>query len=98
MLPQLISASPADGRSLTRSSSSPSRSRWRCALPLPGTDLDAGPAGLGVALWLRVDDAQALHDRLRAAGVPVLTSPSEGPFGLHFAFSDPDGYTITVHE
>lgn len=65
--------------------------------PLPGIDLDAGPAGLGVALWLRVDDVQALHGRLSAAGVRVLTEPADGPFGLHFAFSDPDGYAITVH-
>ena len=32
--------------------------------PLPGTDLDHGQPGLGVALWLRAEDAQVLHDRL----------------------------------
>ncbi len=67
--------------------------------PLPGVDLDAGPAGLGVALWIRVDDVRALRDHLSAAGLPVLTEPAEGPFfGLHFAFSDPDGYVITAHD
>ena len=29
--------------------------------PLPGTDLEAGPLGLGVSLSLHVDEAKALH-------------------------------------
>ncbi len=34
--------------------------------PSPGVDLDAARPnpGIGVALWLHADDAQALHDRL----------------------------------
>ena len=44
--------------------------------PLPGTDLDAGPAGLGVLLSLRADDAQALHDQLKTHSVPILTRTS----------------------
>ena len=51
--------------------------------PLPGVDLDtAAPRpGYGVALWLPADDAQALHDHLAAADVPVLAAPSDGPGG-----------------
>ena len=30
--------------------------------PLPDSDLDSGQPGLGIAVWLKVDDAQALHD------------------------------------
>ena len=30
--------------------------------PLPDSDLDSGQPGLRIALWLKVDDAQALHD------------------------------------
>ena len=65
--------------------------------PTPGTDLDSGPAGLGVALWMVCDDAQALHDNLAAAGVPILVAPFPGPFGLTFVLRDPDGYAVTLH-
>ena len=66
--------------------------------PLPGTDLDSGQPGLGVALWLRADDAQALHDRLAQHGVTILTEPIDGPFGRTFTLRDPDGYAITIHD
>jgi predicted enzyme related to lactoylglutathione lyase len=66
--------------------------------PLPGVDLDATAPGAGVALWLHADDAQQLHDDLDGAGVPILSSPADGPFGRTFTFADPDGYAITVHD
>jgi len=66
--------------------------------PLPGVDLDAGRPGLGVALWLHSTDAQALHDALDAAGVPIVAPAFDGPFGRTFTFSDPDGYAVTIHD
>ncbi len=68
--------------------------------PLPGVDLDAASPrpGLGVALWLHADDAQIVHDRLVAAGVPIPVAPFDGPFGRTFTFTDPDGYAITIHD
>ncbi|MFI7545258.1 VOC family protein [Actinoplanes sp. NPDC049599] len=67
--------------------------------PLPGVDLDApGGPGLGVALWLHSTDAQALHDALAAAGVPIVTPPFDSPFGRTFTFTDPDGYAVTIHD
>lgn len=68
--------------------------------PLPGVDLDAARPhlGIGVALWLHADDAQAQHDGLAAAGVPILVPPFNGPFGRTFTFSDPDGYAVTIHD
>jgi len=68
--------------------------------PLPGVDLDtASPRpGLGVALWLHADDAQGLHDKLAAAGVPIIGPPFDGPFGRTFSFTDPDGYAVTIHD
>jgi predicted enzyme related to lactoylglutathione lyase len=65
---------------------------------LPATDLDAGQPGLGIAVWVKVDAAQALHDQLAAQGVSIVTAPSDGPFGRTFAISDPDGYVITIHD
>lgn len=68
--------------------------------PLPGVDLDAATPrpGLGVALWLHADDAQALHTELAARGVPILAEPTDSPFGRTFTFTDPDGYAVTVHD
>jgi len=68
--------------------------------PLPVLDLDAAQPhpGAGVALWLHAQDAQALHDELAAAGTPIVTPPFDGPFGRTFAFADPDGYAITIHD
>ncbi|AEN13472.1 MULTISPECIES: VOC family protein [unclassified Streptomyces] len=65
---------------------------------LPGVDLDGvAQPGLGVALWFAADDAQGLHDRLAAAGVPVVRAPEDGPFGRTFTFTGPEGYAVTVH-
>lgn len=49
--------------------------------PLPGVDLAAARPrpGLGVALWLHADNAQAQHDALVAAGVPILGEPFGTP-------------------
>jgi catechol 2,3-dioxygenase-like lactoylglutathione lyase family enzyme len=66
--------------------------------PLPATDLDRGQPGLGVALWLRTQEAQSVHDQLAAADVPIVAEPSDGPFGRTFSFRDPDGYVLTVHD
>ncbi|MBY8848975.1 VOC family protein [Saccharothrix sp. MB29] len=66
--------------------------------PLPGVDLDAVTRGrAGVALWLRADDAQQLHDDLADAGVTILAAPADSPFGRTFTFADPDGYAVTIH-
>ncbi len=65
----------------------------------PDVGLDAaGPPGLGVALWLHCTDAQALHDSLAAADVPIVQPPFDGPFGRTFVFADPDGYNVTIHD
>ncbi|MGH2872165.1 MAG: VOC family protein [Solirubrobacteraceae bacterium] len=65
---------------------------------LSATDLDAGQPGLGIAVWVKVDGAQALHDQLAAEGATIVTAPFDGPFGRTFAFADPDGYVIMLHD
>ncbi|WP_433380925.1 VOC family protein [Streptosporangium sp. CA-115845] len=66
--------------------------------PLPGVDLDdVARPGLGMSLWFRTTDAQELHDRLAAAGVPIISPPKDSPFGRTFTFTGPEGYTLTAH-
>lgn len=66
--------------------------------PAPGVDLDSGPLGLGVALWLHDPEAVALHSAVVAAGAVVVQAPFDGPFGTTFVFQDLDGYLVTVHD
>ena len=66
--------------------------------PGPGVDLEAGPAGLGVALWLHDPEAVTLHETVAAAGAVVVQPLFDGPFGKTFVFQDLDGYLVTVHD
>jgi len=69
------------------------------AIRKPLVDLDAtSRLGWGVSLWIACDDAEELHALLVNAEVPIVAPPADGPFGRFFALSDPDGYTITVHQ
>lgn len=65
---------------------------------IPGTELQGTQPGLGVALWLHADNTQEIHDQLAEAGVTITTAPMDGPFGRTFAFADPDGYVVTLHD
>ncbi|MCS0498917.1 VOC family protein [Protaetiibacter mangrovi] len=65
---------------------------------VPGTELASGRPGLGVALWLHATEVQAIHDALVADGHPIVAEPIDGPFGRTFAFADPDGYHVTLHD
>jgi predicted enzyme related to lactoylglutathione lyase len=56
------------------------------------------PEGTSIALWWRSADAQALYERVKQAGVPIIREPVDGPFGRQFTMADPDGYRVTVYE
>jgi hypothetical protein len=63
--------------------------------PLPGVDLDATERpGIGVVLWFRTNDAQALHDRLAAAGVRIVKAPEDSPCGRTLTFVGPEGMPL----
>ncbi len=69
------------------------------AIRKPLLDLgDSSIPGAGVSLWLHCDDATALHRALTDQGVEIHTQLAPSPFGMHFAFKDPAGYIITVHD
>jgi catechol 2,3-dioxygenase-like lactoylglutathione lyase family enzyme len=58
-----------------------------------------GPPGASLVIWLQVRDARAEHDRLAAAGVPVLRGPAREPWGLvEMWIEDPDGVRIVLVE
>ena len=66
---------------------------------IPGTDLDAAAQpGIGAAIWLHATGVQEIHDALVADGYTIVSEPIDGPFGRTFAFADPDGYHITLHD
>lgn len=63
------------------------RAEW-----LIGSPVRPGPAA---EIVLVVDDVDAERERLAAAGVPLLTEPTDRPWGhrtLHVA--DPDGFVV----
>jgi predicted enzyme related to lactoylglutathione lyase len=58
-----------------------------------------GKPGHSVMLWLQVRDINAEHERLAAAGVPVLREPVTEPWGLtEMWIEDPDGVRIVLVE
>jgi predicted enzyme related to lactoylglutathione lyase len=55
--------------------------------------------GRSVMIWLQVRDVQAEHERLAAAGVPVLRPPVTEAWGLiEMWIEDPDGVRIVLVE
>jgi catechol 2,3-dioxygenase-like lactoylglutathione lyase family enzyme len=51
----------------------------------------------GLLLNFEVEDPDAVHHRLQAAGVPILRSLRDEEFGQrHFIVADPDGVMIDV--
>lgn len=69
---------------------------WAVREPRPG-EAQSG-FGAGVSIWFGVPEVDALHARLGAAGVAILTPPHDGPFGRMFALTTPDGHTLTLHQ
>jgi catechol 2,3-dioxygenase-like lactoylglutathione lyase family enzyme len=62
-----------------------------------GTGMPAAPDG--PIVWLQVDDVDAEHERLVAAGVPVDEPPADMPWGLREMWiHDPDELRLVVVE
>ena len=63
------------------------------------TDSHEDPPAGSTELWLQVRDVTRAERELREAGVPVLESATEKPWGLVEArVSDPDGLTLILVE
>jgi len=69
------------------------------AIRTPLVDLSGNALpGAGISLWLLCDSAPALQKSLIDRGVEILAQLAPSPFGMHFAFKDPAGYIITMHD
>jgi len=69
-------------------------SREALSQPVPG----GTPRGVGVRLYLEVDDAVSEHGRLAAAGAQIHRALEQDPGQNYAEFSilDPDGYEIGI--
>jgi catechol 2,3-dioxygenase-like lactoylglutathione lyase family enzyme len=57
------------------------------------------PPGGALEIWMQVRDVRLEHERLLAAGVPVLRNPQQEPWGLvEMWLADPDGVRIVLVE
>ena len=60
-------------------------------------ELEAGNTLQRFSLWIYVDDCDAVVDRLKAAGAPLLEEPVDQPWGERIArVADPDGNVVIV--
>ena len=59
---------------------------------------DAAPPGHGVLLWFRVDDFDAVVERVRGLGAEIIEEPHVNPAPRHreIWLRDPDGYVVVV--
>ena len=62
-------------------------------------DLAANKRGVGVRLYLEVDDARPVYEALRNTGVEIVRelAYNEREDYTEFSFLDPDGYEIGVY-
>ena len=66
-------------------------------LELPGRQLD--PPAPSTELWLQVRDVREAERELRAAGIPIIESADEKPWGLiELRVSDPNGLVLILVE
>ncbi|MET9142323.1 MULTISPECIES: VOC family protein [unclassified Streptomyces] len=57
------------------------------------------PPSTAVRLWLQVEDLDAAHAELRAAGVEIVRPPVREPWGLiEMWIADPDGVPVVLVE
>jgi predicted enzyme related to lactoylglutathione lyase len=59
---------------------------------------DRVKAPAGFEINFEVEDVDQIFAQWQAAGVKMLTSPEDKPFGRVFTAQDPDGNTIAVYK
>ena len=62
-----------------------------------GLFLCVGGQGRGAAwVWIGVEDAEKLHEELKAKGVPIRMPPTNFPWALEMHVEDPDGNVLRL--
>ncbi len=62
-----------------------------------GIYLCKGGQGRGAAwVWIGVDDAETLHEELKARGVTIKLPPTNYPWALEMQVEDPDGNVLRL--
>ncbi len=57
--------------------------------------LASGPRGVGLNTRIMVDDVDAVYQRAKAAGVPIVQEIASRSYGLRdFIVADPDGFCL----
>ena len=57
--------------------------------------LAAGPRGIGSNVRIMVDDVDAVYQRAKAGGVPIVQEIADRSYGLRdFILADPDGFML----
>lgn len=64
----------------------------------PDGDMMATHGWDHVAFVLTCDDADTRCARMSSAEFTIVADPSDSPFGRTFAFVDPDGYRVVMHD
>lgn len=60
-----------------------------------GIYLCRGEQGRGGAwVWVGVENAEKLHEQLKARGVPIRMPPKNYPWAMEFHVEDPDGNVL----
>jgi lactoylglutathione lyase len=63
----------------------------------PAAAGEGGEARRAISLWVYAQDCDAVVERLRAAGVPIVEEPTDQPWGERVArVRDPDGNEVIV--
>jgi hypothetical protein len=73
--------------------------KWGRTAFLEVSGRSADPPGNALAIWIQVRYVQFEHERLLAAGVPVIRKRQQEPWGLvEMWIADPDGVRIVLVE
>lgn len=68
------------------------------ALPELKDEVAKNQYGVGMTIFIHVDDADRRYRDIKAKGVPILSNIETKPWGAReFVIKDPEGYLLNVH-